>query len=183
MAKIVDVKYGLTNIKGGKPYKYVVNDNVKRGSVLMPVVTHYKSGKKFTTMGVVQHSYSLGSGNKNEMAKFNQDFEELKKKGIDLKVAETPSKAMTQALKTTNAKGQYVKTGLNGFSNKTTNANGDVIVGDETYQNKKPTTAVQTERQAVLSRETANESLLVQPSNNNDSYSEYYQKHLMNRKL
>lgn len=183
MAKIVDVKYGLTNIKGGKAYKYVVNDNVKRGSVLMPVVTHYVSGKKFTTMGVVQHSYSGGGANgKRFESEYKKLVEELGEKGKELKFAEQPTKQMLEGLKTKNAQGQYVKSGLNGFSNKTTLADGTIIVGDESYQNKKPSSVVQGTRQQMLVNESYNTSQFNQPTEN-ESFSAYFKANLQGKKL
>ena len=142
MAKIVEVSYGLTNINSKKLYKYVVNDNIKRGSVLAPVVKHYKSGKNFTTMAVVQKS----QGGKNGMTE--KEFQNLMNETNGrLTIANPPTKAMQQALRTTNAKGQYVYTGEHGFSKKTDNfADGMVRVGNGPYENNKTSQAVQTER-------------------------------------
>lgn len=165
MAKIVEVTYGLSNINSKKMYKYVVNDNVKRGSVLAPVVKHYKSGKNFTTMAVVQQS----KGGKNGLT--NKEFQDvMQKTNGQLTNAEPPTKAMQQALRTKNAKGQYVYTGEHGFNKKTDNfADGMIRVGNETYENNKQNQAVQTERTNI-----ANNVQYTQVSQNADgSYEDY----------
>lgn len=56
MAKFAQVGYGSDGRAAGKSgvgYTYVVNDNVRTGDVLRPVVNHYLSGKAFATTGVV----------------------------------------------------------------------------------------------------------------------------------
>lgn len=178
MAKIVEVSYGLTNINSKKLYKYVVNDNIKRGSVLAPVVKHHKSGKNFTTMAVVQKS----QGGKKGMT--DKDFQTLMNEtGGKLTIANPPTKAMQQALRTTDAKGQYVFTGEHGFTKKTDNfADGMVRVGDEPYQNNKNKQAVQTERTNI-----ANNVSYSQANQDSDgsyqSYEDYYASKLKGVKL
>ncbi len=176
MAKIVEVAYGLSNINSKKLYKYVVNDNIKRGSVLAPVVKHHVSGKNFTTMAVVQKS----QGGKKGMTE--KDFQNLMNEtGGKLTIANPPTKAMQQALRTTNAKGQYVSTGESGFSKKTV-TNGIVSVGSETYENNKAKQAVQTERANI-----ANNVSYSQASQDNNgsyqSYEDYYESKLKGVKL
>lgn len=178
MAKIVEVSYGLTNINSKKLYKYVVNDNIKRGSVLAPVVKHYKSGKNFTTMAVVQKS----QGGKKGMT--DKDFQTLMNEtGGKLTIANPPTKAMQQALRTTDAKGQYVFTGEHGFTKKTDNfADGMVRVGNETYENNKNKQVVQTERTNI-----ANNVSYSQANQDSDgsyqSYEDYYASNLKGVKL
>lgn len=60
--KIINITYGL---KGDKPqkYTYLVNDNVRNGQVVFPNVKHYKSGKIYGTVGVVQNTYNPNSKN------------------------------------------------------------------------------------------------------------------------
>ena len=178
MAKIVEVTYGLSNINSKKPYKYVVNDNIKRGSVLAPVVKHHKSGKNFTTMAVVQKS----QGGKKGMTE--KEFQSLMNEtGGKLTNANPPTKAMQQALRTTNAKGQYVFTGEHGFSKKTDNfADGMVRVGNETYENNKANQGVQTERTNIANN--VSYSQVNQDSNGSyQSYEDYYESNLKGVKL
>lgn len=178
MAKIVEVSYGLTNINSKKLYKYVVNDNIKRGSVLAPVVQHYKSGKNFTTMAVVQKS----QGGKNGMTE--KEFQNLMNETNGrLTIANPPTKAMQQALRTTNAKGQYVYTGEHGFSKKTDNfADGMVRVGNEPYENSKASQAVQTERTNIANN--VSYSQVTQDSEGSyQTYDDYYASKLKGVKL
>lgn len=181
MAKIVDVRYGLTNLSNGT-YRYVVNDNVKRGSVLTPVVEHYKSHKKFATMAVVQKSHSGGGVNAK---RFEQEFsdlvEDLNDNNKELKWATTPERDMQQALKPINQKGQYINTGWNGFSDKTKTKT-EVRVGNETYENLKQNQAVQNARANVLANESANTSKFTQPTTEM-SYKEFFDTQLKGKKL
>lgn len=58
--KFAQVRYGVKEKDTGektKGYTYLVNDSVKKGSVLQPSVVHYKSGKIFATTGVVLETH------------------------------------------------------------------------------------------------------------------------------
>lgn len=59
MAKLAQVTYGLDG--QGEPYTYVVNDNVRAGQVINPIVKHYKSGNTFATTGIIQASVQRDS--------------------------------------------------------------------------------------------------------------------------
>lgn len=58
--KIINVTYGLKG-DNEKKYTYLVNDNVRNGQVVFPNVKHYKSGKVYGTVGIVQNSFKEGS--------------------------------------------------------------------------------------------------------------------------
>lgn len=59
MAKLAQVTYGLDG--QGKPYTYVVNDNIRAGQVINPIVKHYQSGNTFATTGIIQASVQRDS--------------------------------------------------------------------------------------------------------------------------
>lgn len=195
MAKIVDVKYGLTNVdQSGKPYKYVVNDNVKKGDALSVVATHYKSGKKFATMGVVQKSISGGSRDKNARLQLNDLYKELSKYDkqgnylgqAELKVAEKAN-VYNSAMNNGNTHA------YSGFNNKSISPLGNNAVDNTVYESTKNTMAVQNERQNVLTRESQRTSQLVQPTENTQAsnavrdedtdFASYYAKHLWKRQF
>lgn len=195
MAKIVDVRYGLTNVdNSGKPYKYVVNDNVKKGDALAVVATNHKSGKKFATMGVVQKSISGGSRDKNARTQLNDLYKELSqydKQGnyigqAELKVAEKAN-VFNGAMNGGNTHA------YSGFNNKSISPLGNDAVDNSIYENSKKSVAVQNERQNVLTRESQRTSQLVQPTENTQAsnavrdedtdFASYYVKHLWNRQF
>lgn len=68
--KFAQVGYGSQGQGKGKTengYTYIVNDNVKVGTVLQPSVIHYKNGKIFATTGIVvgtENSLSTQKGQK-----------------------------------------------------------------------------------------------------------------------
>lgn len=175
MAKLVKVRYGLANLSR-KEYIYMVNDNVKRGSVLMPTVKHAKSGKIYTTMGVVQHSV-----NPKDMQK---TYEELQEKG---KLKENGAINIVKADKVTRqVSNSLVKRGADehGFGFKRsifTEQVGEtkdgrpkyesaIGVGNEKYEARKTNDVVQNTRQDMVdNREITNSS--------NMSYNEFYDKY------
>lgn len=181
MAKIVEVTYGLHNINTKKTYKYMVNDNVKRGSVIMPVVNHYKTHKDFTTMAVVQKSMGGKNGMTNgEFQSLMQEIEDGATRNQNPKMignitfAEQPSKAVLQAMRQKNNKNQYQYTGEKGFSDKTDNfEDGMVRVGDETYQNNKQSQAIQDERER-MSKNVIREN--AQTANGYESYQDMWNR-------
>lgn len=177
MAKIVDVAYGLSNINSKKTYKYIVNDNVKRGSVLTPVVKHYKSGKIYTTMGVVQQS----KGGKSGMTE--QEWQQLMKDTSgELKIAQKPTNAFNQALRTKDAKNQYQYTGEKGFTDKYDNFfDGMVRVGNETYENNKMSNEIQTER-TNIANSVQTETIGQDSSGAYETYREAYAKYMKGQK-
>lgn len=60
MAKFANVTYG-TNNPDGKPYTYVVNDNVRTGDLINPSVRHAKSGVLFATTARVKNAAKTAS--------------------------------------------------------------------------------------------------------------------------
>ena len=58
--KIAKIGYGREGQGVGRSdggYIYLVSDTVRTGDVLQPIATNWKSGRKFVTMGKVNHSY------------------------------------------------------------------------------------------------------------------------------
>lgn len=79
MAKLARVRYGLSNLSE-KEYIYMVNDNVKKGAVLMPTVNRWPHKGPYATMGVVQGTVNMNTKANQEMVKeqvFNKDTGEL----------------------------------------------------------------------------------------------------------
>lgn len=181
MAKLVEVRYGLSNLSKEK-YTYMVNDNVKRGSVLMPVVKHAVSGKEYTTMAVVQHAYQ---GNNPKAQALYKNLEGKKKSynngetdvPVNIKVAEKISRQATSSLVGRNEKNQFAFEDLHGFSTKKSIFAGDKVedasigVGNEKYEAHKDNEVLQGERaKNVENLQTTNSSEM--------SYNDYYNKYL-----
>lgn len=92
MAKFAQIGYGRNGRgvgKSGIGYTYVVNDNVRTGDNITPVVTHYLSGKEFATTGkVLSRSENLSTERNLKQQLVNQEAKtQLKEKGF-LKVDE-----------------------------------------------------------------------------------------------
>lgn len=181
MAKLVEVRYGLSNLSKDK-YTYMVNDNVKRGSVLMPVVKHAISGKEYTTMAVVQHAYN---GNNPKAQALYKNLEGKKKSynngetnyPVNIKVAEKISRQATSSLVGRNEKNQFEFEDLHGFSTKKSIFAGDKVedasigVGNEKYEKYKDNDVIQGERQKNVDN-------LQTTSSSEMSYKDYYEKYL-----
>lgn len=67
MAKFAQVTYGSHG--DTQSYTYVVNDNIRKGAVVYPNVTHHVSGKEFTTMGIVQDTTKVASNGRPQTYK------------------------------------------------------------------------------------------------------------------
>lgn len=181
MAKLVEVRYGLSNLSKDK-YTYMVNDNVKRGSVLMPVVKHAVSGKEYTTMAVVQHAYN---GNNPKAQALYKNLEGKKKSynngetdvPVNIKVAEKISRQATSSLVGRNEKNRFAFEDLHGFSTKKSIFAGDKVedasigVGNEKYEAHKDNDVIQDERKKnVDNLQTANSSGM--------KYDEFYKTYM-----
>lgn len=156
MAKLVEVRYGLANLSK-KPYVYMVNDNVKRGSVLMPTVKHAISGKEYTTMAVVQHAYN-GNNPKAQQLFKNLEGKTVKYPNkenvpVNIKQAEKISKQATQSLVAKDENNKFKFEDLHGFSTKKSIFAGKKVqeasigVGNERYEKYKDNEILQGERQ------------------------------------
>lgn len=84
MAKLAQVTYGLGG--KGEAYTYVVNDNVRAGQVINPIVKHYKSGNTFATTGIIQEAVERNSTTGQSLEDGVKD-----KTGNDLAKSETAS--------------------------------------------------------------------------------------------
>lgn len=79
MAKLAKVRYGLSNLSE-KEYIYMVNDNVKKGTVLMPTVNRWPQKGPYSTMGVVQGTVNMNIKSNQKMVEkqvFNKETGEL----------------------------------------------------------------------------------------------------------
>lgn len=87
MAKFAQVGYGRNGRgvgRSGIGYTYVVNDNVRTGDNIVPVVTHYLSGREFATTGkVLSRSENLSTEKNLKQQLVNQEAKtQLKEKGF-----------------------------------------------------------------------------------------------------
>jgi hypothetical protein len=79
MAKLVKVRFGLGKLSE-KEYIYMANDNVKKGTVLMPTVNRWPQHGPYSTMGVVQGTLNMNVKQNQELVKqnvFDKDTGEL----------------------------------------------------------------------------------------------------------
>lgn len=83
MAKFAQVTYGSHG--DTQTYTYIVNDSVKAGAVVYPTVTHYKSKKDFSTMGIVQETNKMYKKGKQIVNDEGISYEQLPtKKGQEI---------------------------------------------------------------------------------------------------
>lgn len=95
--KFAQVTYGSQGAT--ETYTYLVNDSVKAGAVVYPVVTHYKSKNDFTTMGIVQETHATHTKGKlvptatgmertgQKQTKFGEKImEEINNKNMDVAI-------------------------------------------------------------------------------------------------
>lgn len=178
MAKLVKVRYGLSNLSK-EEYVYMVNDNVKRGTVLMPTVKHAVSGKVYTTMGVVQSS--LNPRQKST----EKEFESLKDKRnshgepVSIVQADKVSKQVVNALTPRDENNKFVYEDKHGFGTKKSFYNYDeegkmksvIGVGSEKYEAHKGEQAVQQARQSIANSRTETNS-------NNLSFKDYFNTYM-----
>lgn len=144
MAHIIKVRYGLSNLSK-KEYTYLANNNVKKGTVIMPSVKHAKTGKIYATMGVVQSSQGGTRGDKS--------LQELKNEGIDVVGAQKIDKSVTNSLRARDTSGKFVYTGQKGLKSKGTSVGKFAFASDENYDPQSK--AVQAQKENVVKeRET-----------------------------
>lgn len=158
MAHIVKVRYGLSNLSK-KEYMYIANNNVKRGTVIMPSVKHYQSGKVFATMGVVQHTEG-GIKAKQELEK---DFN----KGLQLQETEKIDKKVVQSLRQRDEQGKYVYQENYGLSSKGKRGGDYAFANDKFYDRNNE--AVKSQKQSVVNQRNESEPM-------GESFESYYNR-------
>lgn len=178
MAKLVKVRYGLSNLSK-EEYIYMVNDNVKRGSVLMPTVKHAVSGKVYTTMGVVQSS--LNPRKKSTADEFESLKDKTNSQGehVSIVQADKVSKQLTSALTPRDGNNKFIFEDKHGFGTKKSFYNYDengemksvIGVGNEKYEAHKGEDAVRQARQSIASARTETDS-------NNLSFKDYFNTYM-----
>lgn len=178
MAKLVKVRYGLSNLSK-EEYIYMVNDNVKRGSVLMPTVKHAISGKVYTTMGVVQSSLNPRQKSTEKEFESLKDKRNSKGEPVSIVQADKASKQVINALTPRDENNKFVYEDKHGFGVKKSFYNyGEdgkmksvIGVGNEKYEAHKGEEAVQQARQSIASNRTATDS-------NNMSFKDYFNTYM-----
>ena len=178
MAKLVKVRYGLSNLSKDE-YIYMVNDNVKRGSVLMPTVKHAVSGKVYTTMGVVQNSLNPRQKSTEKEFESLKDKRNSKGEPVSIVQADKVSKQVVNALTPRDENNKFVYEDKHGFGVKKSFYNYDengkmksvIGVGNEKYEAHKGEEAVQQARESIASNRTATDS-------NNISFKDYFNTYM-----
>ena len=178
MAKLVKVRYGLSNLSK-EEYIYMVNDNVKRGSVLMPTVKHAASGKVYTTMGVVQSSLNPRQKSAEKEFESLKDKRNSKGEPVSIVQADKVSKQVVNALTPRDENNKFVYEDKHGFGVKKSFYNYEengkmksvIGVGNEKYEAHKGEEAVQQARESIASNRTATDS-------NNISFKDYFNTYM-----
>ena len=178
MAKLVKVRYGLSNLSK-EEYIYMVNDNVKRGSVLMPTVKHVVSGKVYTTMGVVQSSLNPRQKSTEKEFESLKDKRNSKGEPVSIVQADKVSKQVVNALTPRDENNKFVYEDKHGFGVKKSFYNYDengkmksvIGVGNEKYEAHKGEEAVQQARESIASNRTATD-------NSNMSFKDYFNTYM-----
>ena len=178
MAKLVKVRYGLSNLSK-EEYIYMVNDNVKRGSVLMPTVKHAVSGKVYTTMGVVQNSLNPRQKSTEKEFESLKDKRNSKGEPVSIVQADKVSKQVVNALTPRDENNKFVYEDKHGFGVKKSFYNYDesgkmksvIGVGNEKYEAHKGEEAVQQARESIASNRT-------ETDNSNMSFKDYFNTYM-----
>ena len=178
MAKLVKVRYGLSNLSK-EEYIYMVNDSVKRGSVLMPTVKHAVSGKVYTTMGVVQSSLNPRQKSTEKEFESLKDKRNSKGEPVSIVQADKVSKQVVNALTPRDENNKFVYEDKHGFGVKKSFYNYDengkmksvIGAGNEKYEAHKGEEAVQQARESIASNRTATDS-------DNMSFKDYFNKYM-----
>lgn len=132
MAKIVKVRYGLSKLSQ-KEYLYMVNDNVRKGNVLMPTVNRWPQRGPYSTMAVVQGSLNMNANKNKELVK--NEVENSKNGtlvGADKLTREEVNKITPQLR---DKEGKYMYTGNAGKGITGTGKMGEVVYGYSEQQN------------------------------------------------
>lgn len=161
MAHLVTVRYGLSNLSK-KEYTYIANNNVKKGTVIMPSVKHAKSGKIYATMGVVQSSQG-GNQAKNTL-------KGLVDKGVNVVNAEKVDRAVVNSLRARDeTTGKFIYTGEKGFKSKGKSSGEYAFAFDDRY-NKDNQAVIDQKARVTANRIEADSKTTNQP----ETFDSYY---------
>jgi hypothetical protein len=160
MAHLVKVRYGLSNLSK-KEYTYIANNNVKKGTVIMPSVKHAVSGKIYATMGVVQ---STQGGNQ-----VKKTLTELNNKGINVVDTEKVDRAVVNSLRARDeATGKFIYTGEKGFKSQGKSSGEYAFAFDDRYN--KNNEAVLAQKQRVTNTRIESDKKITSEPQTFDSY-------------